>query len=63
MAARSSANGPISTQCSSNNAYTIDLDSIRREWANVSLGEEARTAWLEAEILASTSPAAWFTGA
>lgn len=40
------------------NRNTIDLDSIRREWANVSLGEEARTAWLEAEILASKSPAA-----
>ena len=28
---------------------TIDLDGIRREWAVVSLGEEARSAWLEAE--------------
>ena len=35
------------------NRNTIDLDSIRREWAAVSLGEEARSAWLEAEIVAS----------
>lgn len=32
------------------NRDEIDLDAIRREWAAVSLGEEARTAWLEAEI-------------
>jgi hypothetical protein len=35
------------------NRNTIDLDLIRREWAAVSLGEEARSAWLEAEIVAS----------
>lgn len=35
------------------NRNTIDLDSIRREWSAVSLGEEERSAWLEAEILAS----------
>ena len=35
------------------NRNTIDLDSIRREWSAVSLGEEQRSAWLEAEILAS----------
>lgn len=35
------------------NQNTIDLDSIRREWAAVSLGEEARSAWLEAEIVTS----------
>jgi len=37
------------------NRNTIDLDSIRREWAAVSLGEEARSVWLEAEIVASQS--------
>jgi len=35
------------------NRNTIDLDSIRREWAAVSLGEEDRSAWLEAAIVAS----------
>jgi len=35
------------------NRNTIDLDSIRHEWSAVSLGEEERSAWLEAEILAS----------
>jgi hypothetical protein len=35
------------------NRNTIDLDSIRHEWSAVSLGEEQRSAWLEAEILAS----------
>jgi len=32
------------------NRDEIDLDVIRREWAAVSQGEEARSAWLEAEI-------------
>ena len=38
------------------NRNTIDLDSIRRAWANVSLGEEKWSAWLDTEILASASP-------
>lgn len=32
------------------NRDDIDLELIRREWAPVSVGEEARTAWLEAAI-------------
>lgn len=32
------------------NRDEIDLDVIRREWATVSQGEEARSAWIEAEI-------------
>ena len=31
----------------------VDLDSIRREWSAVSLGEDERSAWLEDEILAT----------
>jgi hypothetical protein len=34
------------------NADQIDADLIRREWASVSVGEEERTAWLEAELAA-----------
>jgi hypothetical protein len=34
------------------NRAEIDLDGIRREWAAVSAGEEARSAWLDAEIAA-----------
>lgn len=34
------------------NADEIDADLIRREWASVSVGEEERTAWLEAELAA-----------
>src|SRR5439155_24326622 len=32
------------------NCDRIDLDMIRREWANVAQGEDARTAWLEDAI-------------
>lgn len=32
------------------NRDEIDLDGIRREWAAVSVGEEARSAWLDSEI-------------
>jgi hypothetical protein len=34
------------------NADEIDAALIRREWASVSVGEEERTAWLEAELAA-----------
>jgi len=34
------------------NRDEIDLDGIRREWAAVSVGEEARSAWLDSEIAA-----------
>ncbi|MFM8634644.1 MAG: nucleotidyl transferase AbiEii/AbiGii toxin family protein [Planctomycetia bacterium] len=34
------------------NRDEIDIATIRREWAAVSEGEEARSAWLEAEIAA-----------
>lgn len=34
------------------NRADIDVDSIRREWADVAFGEESRTNWLEAELAA-----------
>ncbi|NBW86083.1 MAG: hypothetical protein EBR23_04440 [Planctomycetia bacterium] len=34
------------------NRDDIDVDSIRREWGAVALGEESRTSWLEAELAA-----------
>jgi PAS domain-containing protein len=34
------------------NRDDIDVDSIRREWGAVALGEESRTNWLEAELAA-----------
>lgn len=36
------------------NRTEIDADLIRREWADVALGEEDRTAWLEAELAAAS---------
>lgn len=35
------------------NRATIDVDLIRREWAAVSAGEDDRTRWLEAELVAN----------
>jgi hypothetical protein len=32
------------------NRHDIDIEFIRREWSTVSVGEEARTAWLEETI-------------
>lgn len=45
----------IRTLLAANHAE-IDTELIRREWAAVALGEEERTAWLEAELAAVSRP-------